>query len=435
MDNIYALSTLKEIQHALKTGPPSLDDMYQDTITRILQQSPSRVRLATRVLSWTLHARHSLTVDELRHALGVEAGTATLDDDNLCTEKIMISVCEGLVVVDPQHRTIRLVHVTATEFLHNRGLMDSNHTHVDIGRTCLTYLRFDYFKLGPCKSSAALQERLLHFPFLWYAAHNWGYHARYGLDEELEREVELYLQDPSIISSSTQILHIRRSKDGCISEQDFQTTPKGLSALHIAAFWGLTSMVDLLIKNSFQPDDRDTQGWSALHWAASNGHEGTVRALLQKKANVSIRDNHQWTPLFWTVFRGHRDILALLLDHGGDISATDSRSWTLLHWAVYVEDEAIVKLLLERGIDIEVPDDNGLNVLDHVAQNGPICAAKLLDEHRVRLCDSAAGRGDTALLAVLLQGASNEATLKIKSTFMAPSHRTFTRKKHRSDDI
>lgn len=194
----------------------------------------------------------------------------------------MISVCWGLAAVDPQHRTVRLVHLTATEFLRNCRLTDPNLVHVEIGRTSLTYLNFDYFKVGPSKSSHALQERLLHFPFLWYAAHNWGYHARCGLDMELEREVELYLQDPRITSNSTQILHIRRVKDVSISDQDFETTPKGLNALHISAFWGLTSMVDLAIKKSMQLDDQDAQGWSALHWAASNGHENTVRTLLQK---------------------------------------------------------------------------------------------------------------------------------------------------------
>lgn len=143
---------------------------------------------------------------------------------------------------------------------------------------------------------------------------------------------------------------------------------------------------------------------------------------------MSCRDNHQWTTLFWAIFRGHRDILTLLLDHGGDISVTDARGWTLLHWAVYMGDEAITNLLINRGIDTEARDDNGLNVQDHVTQNGPIFVAKLLDEHRVQLWDSAAKRGDTELLAILLQSASNEAILKIKSNIMAPSYRAVTQK-------
>jgi ankyrin repeat protein len=49
---------------------------------------------------------------ELQHALVVEIGESTLDEDNLPQIEDMVLVCAGLVMVDDESHIIRLVHYT-----------------------------------------------------------------------------------------------------------------------------------------------------------------------------------------------------------------------------------------------------------------------------------------------------------------------------------
>jgi hypothetical protein len=91
--------------------PEKLDDAFRATIERINRQTPARSSQGMEVLKWTFLAERQLSIPELRHAIAVtDIYTDTLDPNDLPFERSLIDCCCGLVVLDKQTSTIRLVH-------------------------------------------------------------------------------------------------------------------------------------------------------------------------------------------------------------------------------------------------------------------------------------------------------------------------------------
>jgi hypothetical protein len=93
----------------LQDLPQRLDDAYDEAMERIERQSKDDSELAKRILSWLTCARRPLKVDELRYALAVLGEMTDMDTDYVVDEDILISVCNGLVVIDQGRRVVRLV--------------------------------------------------------------------------------------------------------------------------------------------------------------------------------------------------------------------------------------------------------------------------------------------------------------------------------------
>lgn len=82
---------------------------------RIGAQEDTDRRLSERVLVWLTYAKKKLSVDELQHAMAVEPGKSNFDPDNITDIESILSVCAGLVTMDPQSNVTRLVHYTTQE--------------------------------------------------------------------------------------------------------------------------------------------------------------------------------------------------------------------------------------------------------------------------------------------------------------------------------
>jgi hypothetical protein len=50
-----------------------------------------------------------LKISELQHALAVQRGAETIDDDDVAAEETILSVCCGLIVVDTESQIVRFV--------------------------------------------------------------------------------------------------------------------------------------------------------------------------------------------------------------------------------------------------------------------------------------------------------------------------------------
>ena len=77
---------------------------------------PASRTLAEQALSWIACVKRPLTTSELQQALVVEIGCSELDKDNFIEIQDIVSVCVGLVAVDEESNTIRLVHHTTQEY-------------------------------------------------------------------------------------------------------------------------------------------------------------------------------------------------------------------------------------------------------------------------------------------------------------------------------
>ncbi|PSN61089.1 hypothetical protein BS50DRAFT_477025, partial [Corynespora cassiicola Philippines] len=165
--------TKKKVRSALdrlSRGADALKEAYDGAIERIEGQLPGRAARAKSVLSWISCAQRQLTTGELCHALAVERDESELDEDNVPDVEELVSVCAGLVTVDEESNVIRLVHYTTQDYLEGIRETWNPEAQHKIAATCLTYLCFDKFTSGSCRSDAELESRLEQDLFLDYSA-------------------------------------------------------------------------------------------------------------------------------------------------------------------------------------------------------------------------------------------------------------------------
>ncbi|KAF8463330.1 hypothetical protein BDZ91DRAFT_313242, partial [Kalaharituber pfeilii] len=194
IDMILDELTITKRRSALSNLPPGLHAAYDGTIER-MRESPRRFELGMKVLMWIYLAEEALEVIELQHALSVEDGAEALDPDNFPSKSTLLHCCCGLVTVDNETSTVRLVHYTLQEYFNLYEEKYFPYGHNLIARTCLTYLTFpgltgDAFEdIEDLSSSEGYSEvqRLrrgieVEYALFVYAASQWGHHARRQCD-------------------------------------------------------------------------------------------------------------------------------------------------------------------------------------------------------------------------------------------------------------
>jgi len=287
-----------------------LDKAYQDVMERINKQQPGFRQLAEKVLSWITCAKRPLTTSELQHALAVEVGDSKLDEDNLCRTERMASVCAGLVTIDEESGIIRLVHYTTQKYLERTQDKWFPNAEAEIATICVTYLSFDTFESGVCRTDSDFKKRLRLNKLYDYASHCWGHHAREASTSC--QGVIKFLQKQAPVEASSQALFAN------LMSQIFLMK---ITGLHLAAYWGLNATVQLLLAAEIvDVNSKDSWDRTPLSYAAENGHEGIVQLLLAaEKVNVNSKDNGGWTPLSLAAANGHEGVVQLLLEKGANI--------------------------------------------------------------------------------------------------------------------
>src|SRR5207302_7952049 len=174
MDAILAEVTVSQRRKKLgeMTRGNGLSDAYTATLTRLKAQKGNKSILGMKVLMWVVYSERPLRAEELCHALGVEVGSADLDDENIPAIETLVASSLGLVTVEASSSTVRLVHFTLKEHLtSDPTLFPSPHSKIaDVSRT---YLNFGTVRellptLYPAPST---------MPFLEYASYYWGYYT------------------------------------------------------------------------------------------------------------------------------------------------------------------------------------------------------------------------------------------------------------------
>jgi hypothetical protein len=334
------------MRSALKKMPKGLNATFEETLKRIKRQPESRTNLGMRTLMWISHARRPILVEELRQALAVSPGDTSLNQDSCPLPKHMVACCLGLVTIDEESSTIRLVHFSVQEYFRRQRMKLFPLGEQSITKTCLIYLSFDVFSQGYCASDKDFEARLQHYPFLNYAARYWGYHEQECSGKEIEKLAIMFLEHDLNLACSMQVVNTPSFHyDGY--SQNFAN----LSALHVAASLGWDALVRLLLEKGDLDPDSEEYGRTPLSWAAESGHEAVVRLLLE---NGGVDPDHKnecgETPLWFAARNGHEAIVRLLLENGGvDPEPKDEDGRTALWRAAQNGHEAVVRLLLEKG--------------------------------------------------------------------------------------
>ena len=135
-----------------------------------------------KLLSWIVHARRPLETTEVQHALAIRPGARGIYVKYLPEVEDMASDSAGLVIIDEESGTIRLVHFTTQDYFERTCAKWFPHANAYLAEACGTYLSFDAFDAydywkGPDSGSNC------EYPLYNYAANHVGYHARESTSE------------------------------------------------------------------------------------------------------------------------------------------------------------------------------------------------------------------------------------------------------------
>ncbi|PGH09567.1 hypothetical protein GX51_00673 [Blastomyces parvus] len=366
LESLCGLRSPKAIKLALKNlrkGVDAYDHAYHEAMQRIKTQVPGSRELAIEALSWIILAQRPLSVIELLHALAVEVGESTLDEENISDVDHLVSVCVGLVTVDNESQIVRLVHYTAQEYFQKSKDVWFPHGHDILTRKCVTYLTFDAFSGPSYHYSRELDKKMELYPLFDYSARNWGHHAHLSSIDGDELISKL-LENSASVSACNQAMMWRRtmaSVSACIQAMMWRPSmfrnsllyfQREAQGVHLAAFFGLPKTMEALLNKDHNCDFQDPEGRTVLSYAAEGGHEDVVKILLDRKASIDIPDRYERTPLHHAASGGHTAVLNLLLDRGAFVDLGDVLQRSPLGMASEYGHADAIRLLLDRQADV-----------------------------------------------------------------------------------
>ena len=392
--------TTGEMEDAIESMPRDLHQAFYQTLARIQRQPDGRKRLGMKTLLWISHARGSLTVAELSEALAVKPGNASLNPRRRPSQNTMIECCMGLVTVDRESSSIRLVHYALQEFFRNQREEIFPSGEEELAEVCITYLFFDDFIHGCCEDAAAIERSMEDFPLLRYASSYLAYHVQLSHCDRIDGLALKFLHSAPHRSLALQIGRFSQGyreeyweADEVNSENAFfcacgigleaavcsvldsgdididAATHIGTTALIGAASSGQVDIVKLLMRRGADPTKANWYG-SALHCAAEAGQCGSIRVLLESGMDIDLRDNFGRTPLHCALDQRHRLAIEILLDRGADPNARDNAGVMLIHDTAQAGDERLMQRLLgDARVDLSATTARGLTVL-HSAATG-----------------------------------------------------------------
>ncbi|MCJ1394650.1 hypothetical protein MMC18_007530 [Xylographa bjoerkii] len=403
-------SSVTQVRTSLDLLPAEVYDFYEEAIARIEDQSKNDRRTAKRALSYISCARRPLNLEELRHALSVEAGYTKLDKDNFPVTNILFTISAGLIRVDEKSSTTTLVHYTLQEYLENYPNKLLPEPEIDFAAACLTYLSFDDFRNGPCADGEALERRLRDYRFLDYASHYWGHHVISDQLHERMGSLLGFLKDEAKVSSFVQILNIPRYR----MKGWYDRFPKQFSPLHVVAYWGLDKIFNILFQEETNINRQDSYGATALKIAAQHGHTTVVRLLVENGAKVNITTNRGETALCWAARNGHTTIVELLIANGANIMTEDHEGWTALDWAVIGGYTEAAKVLLDHSFYYDSKSDGRNKALLLAAEAGNEKSVQMLLSTGAEV-DWKDDTGSTALTWAVPEGREETVQMLLKN--------------------
>ncbi|KAJ7027220.1 hypothetical protein C8F04DRAFT_1294713 [Mycena alexandri] len=384
-------TTVKAVRVALDDMQSTLAHTYKDVMERINAQSEDDKCLARRTLSWVSKAKRALHTSELQEALSFDPYAAGSDPDDLVDMDIILSVCAGLVIVDPDSRFVRLIHYTAQDYLDQNQETATPGAQTEIALTCITFASFQLEgsqKIAKVSWPGGPNDlSLLH-----YSIQHCLTHARGEPESDIRQPLLIFLANAS---------KWRRLWDMVSPESPIlRHVPRAADALWIGAAFNLKETCRYLIQHN--------EAGPVLREAISLGQEDIVRVLLAAGANANTEDPTYGTVLQLASYEGAAEIVRLLITAGADVNAAAQGRGTALQAASINGHSAAVEILINHGADVNSRAEPYGTALRAAALGGYANIASLLLEHGAEI-DATVGRHSTALSTALSCGQADVA--------------------------
>ena len=132
------------------------------------------------------------------------------------------------------------------------------------------------------------------------------------------------------------------------------------------------------------------KGWlSTIHIAARKDSGPILEILIQQNADLNEKDSNGRTPLIYAVIEDHLTIVTSLLAHGARINEIDCDDRSALHWAVLHQREDVLKILLEhkqeQGLDVDACDFSGWTPMYMAVHAKIAMGVKMLLDYRANI--------------------------------------------------
>jgi ankyrin repeat protein len=356
--------------------PKPLEQAYKKAIERIDAQRLDDRALARSALSWITYAHRPLSTTELCQALAISPGDLELDADNVPDVEEVITVCAGLLTVDPESKFVRLVHYTTQEYL--RGIRETwiPAAQEELALRCMTYLSF-----ASLHTSLSFRDPMKIFrknAFLNYAGQYWADHVL-PVQEELLDFSASFFGDLETVKFTSQVRELIR--------EGYAGYNESFSPLHLTAAFDLVYFYKAILSNLSEEalvaaNAKDYYGQTPLSIAAEEGSTEIARCLLDFGADANSKDYHNRAPLWYAARGGHADIVETLLARNAHADPKDDQDRTPFSIAAEAGQEAVMRLLLWRDdVDIDSRDRELRTPLHFAISRGQEEAVRLLLNH------------------------------------------------------
>ncbi|KAL8684803.1 MAG: hypothetical protein Q9218_008129, partial [Villophora microphyllina] len=376
-----------EVRTVLDTLPQGYDDSYKETMDRIEATSLSNPHDLP------------LTLAQLQEALAIDLQKPDYVTSHRHDKDFLLEITAGLLYVDGDEN-VNLCHNTAQEYFTKTREAWFPNSASQIARSCLQFLNRSEFA-SPSEGTREFKEfdkRRKTFPFLAYAYLFWGNHVHdAGQDDQAQQAALRYLEDHRRVAAFVQAAWLLDSSG--IENWDER---KGISSLHVAAWFGLSELIPHLLSQESNVNIEDRNGHTPLMFACRRGHHGAASLLLDSGASVNLRSHSESTALFEAVRNNHSEVMTVLL--GSSRVDVNIQHWreaerTALMFAAkddYVE--ILSELLGNKRIDVNMQDLYGNTALMIAAKAGRSEAVLHLLRHENIDVNALDQTGSTALV-------------------------------------